>query len=53
LQSRPSLLFGITLRDAFSLSLVPIALAVVSIVACALPAARAARVDPLILLRED
>jgi predicted permease len=48
-----SLLYGITFHDALVLSIVPLLLLTVSMVACAVPAARAAQIDPLILLREE
>jgi putative ABC transport system permease protein len=48
-----SLLFSVTVRDALSLSIVRVALAIVAVAACAVPAVRAAHVDPLILMREE
>jgi putative ABC transport system permease protein len=48
-----SLLFGVTVRDALSLSIVPVALAIVAVAACTVPAVRAAHIDPLILMREE
>jgi putative ABC transport system permease protein len=48
-----SLLYGIKLHDALALSIIPVILAVFSVSACAIPALRSARVDPLILLREE
>lgn len=46
-----SLLFGVTALDAVTFLVAPASLIVVAIVASAVPAARAARVDPMIVLR--
>jgi hypothetical protein len=46
-----SLLFGVTTHDALSFFAAPALLVVVAIVACVVPAARAARIDPAIVLR--
>jgi putative ABC transport system permease protein len=46
-----SLLFGVTPRDPATFVAVPAALLVVSAIACFVPARRAARVDPLQVLR--
>jgi putative ABC transport system permease protein len=48
-----SLLFEVSPLDGFALAAAPIALVAVSLVACALPARRAARVDPVISLRAE
>lgn len=48
-----SLLFGISSRDLRTLVGVPAALAAVAVVACLLPARRAARLDPAAILRES
>jgi predicted permease len=48
-----SLLFGISSRDPRTLIGVPAALAAVAVVACLLPARRAARLDPAAILRES
>jgi len=52
-QSLSSLLYGISTRDALSFTVVPIVLIVVSIAACAAPAWRATRIDPLVALRTE
>jgi putative ABC transport system permease protein len=46
-----SMLYGIQPRDAATLILVPLALALIAVIACLLPAIRAARVDPIKALR--
>ena len=46
-----SLLFGVTAHDAVTFIVAPASLVVVAIVASVVPAARAARVDPMIVLR--
>jgi ABC-type antimicrobial peptide transport system permease subunit len=46
-----SLLFGVTATDPLTFGLVAILLTVVAILASAIPALRAARVDPLTALR--
>jgi putative ABC transport system permease protein len=47
------LLFGVTARDPFVLAAVPLLVAVTALLACTLPATRAARVDPMVALRTD
>jgi len=47
------LLFGLSPSDPLTYAIVTLALGIVSAVACALPAWRASRVDPLIALREE
>jgi putative ABC transport system permease protein len=46
-----SLLFGVPPRDALTLSVAALVLLAVTVVACVIPARRAARVDPAIALR--
>lgn len=47
------LLYEITPTDPVTFGLVAAALAAVALLACLVPAARAARLDPLVVLRED
>jgi putative ABC transport system permease protein len=48
-----SLLFGVHTADPATFAVIVLLLMVVSLVACYLPARRAARIDPLIALRAE
>ncbi len=48
-----SFLYGLTPTDPASFVVTPLILALVAVVACLLPAARATRVDPIVALRQE
>ena len=48
-----SLLYGVRRWDIATFTLVPLLLAVVSLIACWIPSRRASRVDPMVALRSD
>ena len=48
-----SVVFGISPRDPLTFATLPIAIVGVTLLACYLPARRAARVDPVVAIRTD
>jgi putative ABC transport system permease protein len=48
-----SVVFGVSPRDPLTFAVLPIAIVLVTLAACYLPARRAARVDPVVAIRND
>jgi ABC-type antimicrobial peptide transport system permease subunit len=48
-----SLLFGISATDAATFAAVPLALALIAMLATYIPARRATKIDPIVALREE
>jgi putative ABC transport system permease protein len=48
-----SMLFGVTTRDPLTFTVLPISIVAVTTLACYLPARRAARVDPVVAIKQD
>jgi putative ABC transport system permease protein len=47
------MIFGVPVRDPATFAVVAVALAGVALAACAIPALRASRVDPIVSLRSE
>jgi putative ABC transport system permease protein len=52
-RSLESILYGVTSRDPVTIFVVAVTLVLVALSACLLPAWRAARIDPLVALRQE
>ena len=48
-----SMLFGVTTHDPLTFAALPILIVAVTSLACYLPARRAARVDPVVAIKQD
>jgi ABC-type antimicrobial peptide transport system permease subunit len=53
MRAMQTLLFGVTAGDPTTFAIVLGVLATVAVIACAIPAIRAARVDPMVALRDQ
>jgi putative ABC transport system permease protein len=52
-QALSSIVYGVSVHDGTTFAVVAILLATIALAACAIPARRAARIDPLVALRHD
>jgi putative ABC transport system permease protein len=52
-QMMESVVFGVTTRDPMTFTALPLAIVVTTLVACAIPARRAARVNPVTTMRSE
>jgi putative ABC transport system permease protein len=52
-QLMESVLFGVTTRDPLTFTALPVAIALTTLAACAIPARRAARINPVATIRGD
>jgi putative ABC transport system permease protein len=48
-----SMLFGVTARDPLTFTALPVLIVAVTTLACYFPARRAARVDPVLAIKQD
>ena len=48
-----SVVFGITARDPLTFTALPLLIAMVTMIACYLPARRASRIDPVVAIKQD
>jgi putative ABC transport system permease protein len=52
-QALSSIVYGVSVHDGFTFVSVAVLLIIVALVACAIPARRASRIDPLVALRQE